>query len=226
MNYINKKNFRIATVISEDTKCKTVMLQFADDGSVVPITTATLKRWWKPVEENTEVKESEETLVPMPGIEKLAELKKEVSKDKDDDTCADGRKYAEIGKEIAEQAKQKAEEAKTANKKNTAKANKPATDSPIAIATAFCSKLGKKYRVTTAKNNVGIYVDDVRVVDIWGRKTKIRVYVSGDNKAFKSLSTKLYEKDSTANKGKLNVSVYIEQSNIETALTQLLKEEK
>lgn len=47
----------------------------------------------------------EEKLVPMPGAEKLAELKEEY--------CEDGRKYSDIGKEIAEQAKAKAEACKS-----------------------------------------------------------------------------------------------------------------
>lgn len=51
-------------------------------------------------EEAAAVKIEEHNLVPMPGAEKLADLK--------DEYCADGTSYAEIGKEISEQAKQKA----------------------------------------------------------------------------------------------------------------------
>ena len=50
MKYQNRKNNKIATLVSEDARCKTVILEF-EDGSNTKITTSTLKRWWKALPE-------------------------------------------------------------------------------------------------------------------------------------------------------------------------------
>lgn len=105
MKYRHTKDNRVMEVIKEDTDRKTYLIKF-EDGTSTTIAYSTFKRWWKPIEEE----KVERHLVPMPGAEKLAELKKEYSHD--ENTCADGRTYAEIGKEIAEQAKAKAEKVK------------------------------------------------------------------------------------------------------------------
>ena len=57
--YENKKNGNIATLIAEIENCKTVTLEY-EDGKTTVVTTSTLKRWWKEVENE---------LVPMPGTE-------------------------------------------------------------------------------------------------------------------------------------------------------------
>lgn len=106
MKYRHTKDNRVMEVIKEDTDRKTYLIKF-EDGTSTTIAYSTFKRWWKPIDEEEKI---EQHLVPMPGAEKLAELKKEYSHD--EDTCADGRTYAEIGKEIAEQAKAKAEKTK------------------------------------------------------------------------------------------------------------------
>lgn len=92
-------NGEVATVVEVDETRKTCMIEFTD-GRTKSLTFSTLKdkRRWTPVEDK---------LVPMPGAEKLAELK--------DEYAGDGTPLAEVGKEIAEQAKQKA---KKASKKN------------------------------------------------------------------------------------------------------------
>lgn len=50
MKYQNKKNGRIANVSSPDPKYSTVMLEY-DDGTTQSITTSTLKRWWRKLED-------------------------------------------------------------------------------------------------------------------------------------------------------------------------------
>lgn len=50
--YRNKKNGRIAVMLEEDKKYKTVLLQFEDNDEETQISTSTLKRWWEAVEED------------------------------------------------------------------------------------------------------------------------------------------------------------------------------
>lgn len=59
--YENKRNGNIATLIAENEKCKTATLEY-EDGKTTVVTTSTLKRWWKEVENE---------LVPMPDTEDL-----------------------------------------------------------------------------------------------------------------------------------------------------------
>jgi hypothetical protein len=115
-----------------------------------------------------------DNLVPMPGAEKLAELKKEVSEDK----CADGRTYAEIGKEIAKEAKEKAKKAK-AEKKVSAKKSvekKKEKKSKIDFAekraevTEICKSINystKFYEKQTAKYIILMNADNKNVANLY-----------------------------------------------------------
>ena len=107
MKYQNKQNGVVADLIEMNDKTKMVIIQ----GPEKPIscTISTFKRWWKKMDDEVQ----EQKLVPMPGVEKLAELKEEVA--------GDGTPLAEVGKEIAEQAEEKVQEAKKAKKKETGK---------------------------------------------------------------------------------------------------------
>lgn len=62
--YRNTKNGRVAVVVQEDLKCKTVLLQYEDDGKETQVATSTLKRWWEELDEDDEevddVEEDEE----------------------------------------------------------------------------------------------------------------------------------------------------------------------
>lgn len=85
-----------AKIIKFEEKFNTVVIEYLTGdkkGTSSSITTSTLKRWWKEietptmdedseVEEQIQVLEEEHKLVPMPGIEKLEELKKEYPKKK------------------------------------------------------------------------------------------------------------------------------------------------
>ena len=57
--YENKRNGNIATLIAENEKCKTATLEY-EDGKTTVVTTSTLKRWWKEVENKS---------VPIPDTE-------------------------------------------------------------------------------------------------------------------------------------------------------------
>ena len=107
MKYINSSNGKVAELIEVNEKTGTVTLEYVDTKKPTGISPSTFKRWWKKVEED-EVQEQKE-LVPMPGADKLAELKEEV--------CGDGTPLAEVGKEIAAQAKEKAKAAKPKKEK-------------------------------------------------------------------------------------------------------------
>lgn len=50
--YKNKKNGRIVEVLEEDKKYKTVLIQFQDTEEEHQISTATLKRWYEPIEDD------------------------------------------------------------------------------------------------------------------------------------------------------------------------------
>lgn len=106
MKYQNKKNLRYATLIEENTKFNTVTMQYEDDGSNTSITTSTLKRWWKKVEEESPVKEN--------NVEEIQE-----------EVAGDGTPLAEVGKEIAAQAKEKAKKSTQVKEKKTRRLKEP-----------------------------------------------------------------------------------------------------
>lgn len=82
--YENKRNGNIATLIAENEKCKTVTLEY-EDGKTTVVTTSTLKRWWKEVENE---------LVPIPDTEDpdLGDAEQE--------KAGDGTPYKQVMQEI------------------------------------------------------------------------------------------------------------------------------
>ena len=148
MKYINTRNSKVMEIVKQDTQKGTMIIRF-EDGSTSAITTGTFKRWYKEwqVPETVEVEDyaSESTLTEDEMLEQavvdpdeayvreVMEQKKELGIEcpkiksielVDEDTCADGRTYAEIGKEIAEQAKQRCEQARAAKKTSQTKPSK------------------------------------------------------------------------------------------------------
>ena len=126
IKFQNTRNFKVALFVSHDDVRKTTMLEYVDTGKSFELCDSTLKRWWKKVEG-----QEEGHLVPMPGAEKLQELKEEYSTECPDIDqeeldeivqasemfAGDGTPYTDVMKEIQEGAKQKAEEASAGNKK-------------------------------------------------------------------------------------------------------------
>lgn len=68
MMYFNKRNGKVAKLVSHDDKFKTSILEF-EDGSTVNITDATIKRWYKVMEEEVTEEPVVHKLVQMPGTE-------------------------------------------------------------------------------------------------------------------------------------------------------------
>lgn len=139
MKYQNRKNNKIATLAREDAERKTVILEF-EDGSNTTVTTSTLKRWWKKIDDaDTEFALNEPVAEDTTDAEYVAEVMQqkkdlgiecpEIDPEKvevkviDPDVAGDGTSLAEVGKEIYEQAKKKAKKAKVekANKKRNSK---------------------------------------------------------------------------------------------------------
>ena len=102
MKYQSKRNGQVAELVSEDKKYNTVMLEYPG-GKTVSITTSTLKRWWKVVEEDTvdEAVQELATECPEIGQEELAEIKQA-----SEDFASDGTPYTQVMQEIIEDHKQ------------------------------------------------------------------------------------------------------------------------
>lgn len=83
--YENRKTLEYGKIISYNDHFKTLMIELSD-GKATSMTWSTFRSTWrKKVEEIIEDQKEEiveENLVPMPGIEKLEELKKEVEQPK------------------------------------------------------------------------------------------------------------------------------------------------
>lgn len=130
MKYQNKRNGKVASLISEDSKFKTVLLEY-EDGSTVSVSQSTLKRWWKQL--SAEATNPED----IPNDQYVAEVmeqKKELGIEcppiteveiVSEEKAGDGTLLTEVDKEIAKQAKEKAKAAKV---KKASKEHKSAVD--------------------------------------------------------------------------------------------------
>lgn len=81
--FLSKKDneTRFELIQEQDGKCEVRFLNGSKKGETTTYTSGTIKRWWKEVKEVAEAKK-ERHLVPMPGIEKLENLKKEYPRKK------------------------------------------------------------------------------------------------------------------------------------------------
>ena len=150
MKYQNTRNGREAIVVSENEKTKILTIEYLDNGQTADINPSTLKRWWKPIEDQDQdpvvdtkkeqvtaaikkaVKDQKAKAASAPKAAPKAKTKTKPSED--DDKAGDGTPLAEVGKEIAAQAKAKAKEASASKpKKGSApKAKKPRAIKPDA----------------------------------------------------------------------------------------------
>ena len=162
MKYQNKRNGKVTANVTFDEKFKTYAIEF-EDGTNTVITGSTLKRWYVPVED-------EEEQMVEPEVEST-DISNAIVADfeQDEDICADGRPYAEIGKEIAEQAKEKAEQVKAKKKAKTPKRD---MQESIQTIVGIIEKSGMQYktyandlRTITVKDPNGKSLGDIHVGD-------------------------------------------------------------
>lgn len=142
MKYQNKQNGKIVTEARFNEKTKTYILIF-EDGSGTTISSSTFKRWYKAIEGEDEVA----PLIDLdnPITDEEAKERGMVTGDEaleqsvvtSDDICGDGRKYSEIGKEIAQQAKEKAKKASTSKKMDKPAKKKKEMESYVTEALEF-----------------------------------------------------------------------------------------
>ena len=119
MTYEHREKGIRGKLIEENEKTKTVILEL-EDGKQQPMTTSTLKRWWKKVDE--ELDENDRQLV----AEELATLEKCESKNipevlKEENKASDGTPYKQVMQEIIQDEKQAVETAKLEKKSSRKK---------------------------------------------------------------------------------------------------------
>lgn len=143
------------------------------------------------------------------------------------DCAGDGTPLAEVGKEIANDAKQKAKDAKSKKpeKKSSAKPKKEKKDSvdTIAFAESICKQMKLEYK--RSRDGVGIFVEGKRVIDMWRRSDKVRVYMSSANPKFKKIDKKIVINlnDNPSKSSKLDKSFYVEYANIEKMIASVMR---
>jgi len=116
MTYEHREKGIRGKLIEENEKTKTVILEL-EDGKQQPMTTSTLKRWWKKVDE--ELDENDRQFV----AEELATLEKCESKNipevlKEENKASDGTPYKQVMQEIIQDEKQAVKKAKSIKKYN------------------------------------------------------------------------------------------------------------
>ena len=143
MKYENRKNGSIGTLVEENEKSKTVILEL-EDGKTVSISTSTLKRWWKKLpEEEVYTEAVQELAMECPEIsqEELQEIN-----EASEMFAGDGTPLTEVGKEIAEQAKQKS---KKVRKKESSKKYKFTREDTINMIKSLQNKLDSSEEIKT-----------------------------------------------------------------------------
>lgn len=145
------------------------------------------------------------------------EISNAIAAEFEESLAGDGTPLAEVGKEIAKQAKQKAKNASAKPKK----AKKDGIDT-IDFAESICKKMKLEYK--RSRDGVGIFLENKRVLDMWRRSDKVRVYMSSENPKFKKLDKKIVINlnDNPSKSSKLNKSFYVEYANIEKMISAVM----
>lgn len=194
--YENIKNGKRGTIIKEDTKAKTVILQL-EDGTNVPYTTSTLKRWWKRVDLQ-EAEVQEETTV------------QEVEHIEEETTSTSETKKKEV--ETANSPKQ----AKRTNSKKSSNTKK--TSGPDAEVLSYIKEHTEEVGLIEMVNhNRTLIYGTVRPSGKLGRHIRfyignstIRVRLKNTESNIKWLTTRGYEYEIIATRTSLPVSIYVE----------------
>ena len=174
MKYLNTRNKEqniVATVIATDEKAKTVTLEY-ENGKTTVVTTSTLKRWWKPIKEESTMEENKTKKEEVTNAIKQAVKEKAESKKKDEQAKPKAEPKAEE-KKAAPKAKA---EAKPTKKKEKEKAG-ISIDQAHKLIKEQIKKAGYE-AVITEKNPKLVYV-------VVNGKKPIGVYTGGTKCALK-----------------------------------------
>lgn len=225
MKYQHRENGKVLTVVEFNEKTKVYLVKF-EDGKETNLTSSTLKRWYLPVTEEaskeaskpkktskTEKEESKpiekkttnkkgnkakKDLVPMPGSEKLSDLKEEYS--------GDGTPLAEVGKEIAKQAKEKAAKAQKKVAKNPKK-----VDSSILQVKEVCEANNLEYSISSSGRYARLLYNGKSAAIMFSRKDGVRIYVKDSSLFNSKIIIKVGDGEGY---GKLTDNIYVANENL------------
>lgn len=161
-------------------------------------------------------------LTSMTTFKKSFKLIEEV---KSEDAPVDEPKPIETSKEEEPKAEKKE---KAPKEKKEKKERKKSDVDTIDVTEEIFKKHGLDYKRTKAGGGIGLFNEGTKILDIWRRSNKIRVYVSSENPMFKSMKSDWIEKlhDNPSKTAKLNKSFYVTIENIETVIMHYAKEAK
>lgn len=190
-----------------------------------------------------EMKVDESKLVPMPGVEKLADVDKEVKKIQDKRKAEKKQKAkkeitnpedisdTEYVAEVMEQKKELGIECPPIEKVEIVKADKPAKKTRVKksseeVKDSFGEVLrvldsNKRYTYTTGKSNIVIYSKDEKVAVVYKRKYKVRFYVAPDTFSKIQKFSDLYEGQGVGDYRVFKVSLFVKTENVETAFNKM-----
>ncbi len=222
MMYQNKKNNRFATVIEENPKFNTVLLQFEDDKSTTSITTSTLKRWWKKIEApevvepvmdlDNPITENEAKELGRIDGEKALELE-------EDEVAGDGTPYKEVMQQIIHDGK--VTTAKVSNKGKSRKVTGINLGAQISNVESMCKVLGLY---------VKMYESEPRTMNIYNKESKMTcVIYLGNSKLVVLMRENSVPKGvavSRIRKCPLSHAVDISYADMEVSLKNLLSKIK
>ncbi len=159
-----------------------------------------------------ETAEKQTETAPAKKPAKQAEVKTaETTKVVNDDTCADGRTYAEIGKEIAEQAKKKAKDAKKSDRKTERVEVKQTLIDTLEACGGKYRVVGKRVRLVDANDKCYAY--------LLSNKSVARLYIRADVKQFSIVES--IASDNVYSKSSYKKTAIIEFDNIAKILPEL-----
>lgn len=203
MKYQHKKNGKIVTLLEVREKFKTVMVQpeSMDDNDGLPydITTSTFKRWWKKIEDDVEVEQTDTT--------------EEVT----DDAYVDEvmKQKEELGIDVPELNPDDVE---------VVTIDDVAINAPIMCAKNWLVENDVKFK--TSRDGIRVFEDDgkTRIMEIWKRKRCVRIYINASD-GFDALNKTLIQRE-TKTVGQVakryDTSFYVPAENIDAVFRTLI----
>ena len=202
-NYVNRKSGNVVKVVEVDEKTKTLIYEGAD-GKTHVTSWSSFRKSYKAEESadaDTTTEEKQPESVESAGSDEVKETDKPEKSEKKSD-------------------------APTPKKER--KKREKSDINTIDITEDVFKRHNLEYKRTKAGGGIGLFIDGTKVLDIWRRSDKIRVYVSSENPNFKTMNKSLIEKmhDNPSKTAKLNKSFYVNIPNIEAVILHYAKEVK